>query len=326
MKLRFMRRQYPRLISWLLAGSLVCQPSLVAPLQGQPPAVQLVINVVSAQSIKMGTGFATSKVLIKDDKNNSLPGVKVLFALQPPDDEGGASSVFRDGSRTVEKDTDANGEAKADEICPIGQPGKFSIIVTATYGDKPEKITDIQESLSPEVGKLAVIATKGQAAVNDIRPKHRVSFAPEVQVLNADTKAPVSCVKVTFSIPKAKSEAGAAFQNKREQANVFLTDAQGKATAIGYTANDKPGKFKVNATASLMSLSSGVMIDQQNFSGGKTLLILGGVGVAGGVAAAVLLSTHPPPPGCTKVPSCLCDNSCKTPVTFAPPPTGSVSH
>lgn len=147
-------------------------------------------------------------------------------------------------------------------------------------------------------GDLKIVVVEGEGAQNNIRT--RSAIAPVVEIKDAEDK-PVSAAEVTFQLPAGG--AGGSF-NGWLKTQTVRTDDKGRAAVSGYAPNDEPGRFNIKVTANSGTKTGTVVIAQSNVSNGtggartgvgapsrngwvKWVAILGGAGVAGGVAAAV---------------------------------------
>ncbi len=140
-------------------------------------------------------------------------------------------------------------------------------------------------------GGLKLVIVEGDGAVNNIQ--QRVAREPIVQVTDEDDR-PVAGAVVAFTLPDHGASGVFA-----DGSRLFTTttDANGRAVARGFQANNVPGEFEMNVTASYAGKSVSRRIKMTNIAraaaaasggGGKIFLILALVGgaVAGGVAAA----------------------------------------
>lgn len=145
-------------------------------------------------------------------------------------------------------------------------------------------------------GELKIVVVEGEGAQNNI--KSRSAVAPVVEVRDAEDK-PVAGAEVTFQLPAGG--AGGVFHGWLKTQTV-RTDDKGRAVAGGYAPNDEPGRFNIKVTATAGTKTGSVIVAQSNVAGSgsrsngasasrsglwKWVAILGGVGIAGGVAAAV---------------------------------------
>jgi hypothetical protein len=140
-------------------------------------------------------------------------------------------------------------------------------------------------------GGLKLVIVEGDGAVNNIQ--QRVAREPIVQVTDEDDR-PVAGAVVAFTLPDHGASGVFA-----DGSRLFTTttDANGRAVARGFQANNVTGEFEMNVTASYAGKSVSRRIKMTNLAravpvasggGGKIFLILALVGgaVAGGVAAA----------------------------------------
>jgi len=95
----------------------------------------------------------------------------------------------------------------------------------------------------PIVRNLKLIVLAGEGEMNDL--ERRVMAPLVVQVLDQNDR-PVAGADVVFRFPPEGPSA--TFANEKS-AQTSRTDAQGQASATGWTANQKLGSFQVHATA-----------------------------------------------------------------------------
>jgi hypothetical protein len=146
-------------------------------------------------------------------------------------------------------------------------------------------------------GELKIVVVEGEGAQNNI--KSRSAVAPVVEIRDAEDK-PVAGAEVTFQLPAGGP--GGAFHGWLKTQTV-RSDDKGRAAASGYAPNDEPGRFNIKVTATSGTKSGSLVVAQSNVAGSgksaaggvgaakntwwKWAAILGGAGIAGGVAAAV---------------------------------------
>ena len=140
---------------------------------------------------------------------------------------------------------------------------------------------------------LTISVVEGEGGRNSIRA--RTAVAPVVEVKDSAGK-PVPGAEVVFQLP-AVGPSGAF--NGWLKTQTVRADAEGRATASGYTPNTEPGRFNIKVTATSGSNTGSAVIAQVNTDNGtaasgngnrgwvKWVAILGGAAVAGGIAAAV---------------------------------------
>lgn len=133
----------------------------------RPPSIK--VEVVSGQAttnnIKTRKGVEPV-VLVSDERGQPVSGVMVVFTL-PATGPGGA---FTDGSKRAIVYTNSEGKATARGLTPNMTPGKFQIMVNASFHGFTASTTADQTNVLPERGKsssklIAILAIAGGAAV-----------------------------------------------------------------------------------------------------------------------------------------------------------------
>lgn len=145
-------------------------------------------------------------------------------------------------------------------------------------------------------GVLKVSVVQGDGAFNDIKKK--VAHEAVVEVRDESDHV-VPNARVVFTAPSTGP--GGSFADG-EKTYIATTDAQGRATARGFTPNSTEGRFEIRVTASAGGRTgSGVVAQSNTLAGGmgfepgggshkKTYILLG---MLGGAAAGIILGvTH----------------------------------
>jgi hypothetical protein len=152
-----------------------------------------------------------------------------------------------------------------------------------------------QSSFVEGPGSLKIVVIQGEGALNSIR--NRTATQPVVEVRDENDK-PVEGAEVVFQLPAAGP--GGVFHGwMRNQ--TARTNAQGQASASGFTPNEEPGRFNIKVTATTGKKSGTAVIAQsnsQNGTGGAQAsksrkglwIVLGIVAVAAIVGGAVAAS------------------------------------
>jgi hypothetical protein len=142
-------------------------------------------------------------------------------------------------------------------------------------------------------GGLEIVVIEGEGSRNNTRA--HTATAPVVEV--RDGGQPVEGAEVVFTLPPVGPSGNFYGWLKNQTAK---TDAQGRASAAGYTPNSEEGRFNIKVTASKGTKTGSAVISQSNvsgpgpaMSGGKSrkglwtfVGIAGGAAVAGGIVAA----------------------------------------
>jgi hypothetical protein len=145
-----------------------------------------------------------------------------------------------------------------------------------------------QRTLSGSGLRLLVLA--GHGAINNT--KQRTARDPAVQVMDENDR-PIAGVAITFALPDRG--ASGVFANGARSMTV-LTDAQGTATATGFTTNGVAGELPIQVSASYQGQTASTVIPQTNVvaAGGgmsaATIGIIGAVVAGAAVGAVVALS------------------------------------
>ena len=153
---RSTRRQlgtpYP-LISLVIVFSLAFQNiRLLAQNQEIPRPPSIKVEVVSGQAttnnIKTRKGVEPV-ALVTDERGQPVSGVMVVFTLP----ETGPGGAFTDGSKRAIVYTNSEGKATARGLTPNTTPGKFQIMVNASFHGFTASTTADQTNVLPEGGK-----------------------------------------------------------------------------------------------------------------------------------------------------------------------------
>ena len=158
------------LISVVIVFSLAFQHvRLLAQNQEIPRPPSIKVEVVSGQAttnnIKTRKGVEPV-VLVTDERGQPVSGVMVVFTLP----ETGPGGAFTDGSKRAIVYTNSEGKATARGLTPNTAPGKFQIMVNASFHGFTASTTADQTNIVPEGGKgssklIAILAIAGGAAV-----------------------------------------------------------------------------------------------------------------------------------------------------------------
>jgi hypothetical protein len=148
--------------------------------------------------------------------------------------------------------------------------------------------------------KLVISILDGEGALNDIR--QRTAREPIVEVQDENHK-PIAGAVVLFILPG--SGPSGIFPNGLQTFST-LTDAEGRAVAMGLRPNSVAGSYNIHVTASYHEATAETMIHQRNVTGEspgtsttttaaathglstKTLLIVLGSAAAAGTVGAIL--------------------------------------
>ena len=150
--------------------------------------------------------------------------------------------------------------------------------------------------------ELHIVILEGEDALNNIR--ERTAREPIVKVEDENHK-PVAGVLILFAAHGSGSSAGATFAGATTLS--VHTDALGQAVATGFHPNAVGGKYQIDVTATLGSLTTAAVIEEQNVTGestgepssttpavvkpkhhiGTKTLLIGGAAVVGVVLAVI---------------------------------------
>ncbi len=121
---------------------------------------------------------------------------------------------------------------------------------------------------------LNILVVEGEGAINNIR--QRTARETIVQVEDENHK-PVAGAVVTFTLPS--QGAGGAFANGAQSLTV-MTNAEGRAVAMGLRVNKIAGNWSIRVNASFGERSGAISISQTN--------VAAAAGAAGAAAGAVI--------------------------------------
>jgi hypothetical protein len=216
--------------------------------QAGSPATIAATGGVS-QSVTINTAFPVLlQATVSDSGGNPVSGAIVTFAAPA----AGASGTFAaGGGTTTTAVTNAQGVATAPALTANGITGSFT--VTASVGSATANF-----SLTNQVGTPATVtATAGtpqSAAING-------AFATALQAVVKDAGGNlVSGVTVTLTAPA--SGASGTFAGGGTTATA-VTNAQGAATAVTFTANSTAGTYSVTATVAGVSTPASFALTNQ---------------------------------------------------------------
>ncbi|MBI4903304.1 MAG: hypothetical protein HY820_06705 [Acidobacteria bacterium] len=136
----------------LLAGFLCISLALPVPgwtqgaTQSRSPGGLTVIVIQGQNALNnLKANIAVQPVVeVRDENDRPVPGAEVEFELPMP----GPSAIFLPGTRTQSTKTDMQGRARARDMAPNDQPGRFAIKVTATHGNRTGTVTIFQTNTS----------------------------------------------------------------------------------------------------------------------------------------------------------------------------------
>jgi hypothetical protein len=200
---------------------------------GAPTSLTVVAG--TPQSATINTAFATAlQVTVKDVGGNAVSGVTVTFTAPA----SGASGSFAGGGSTATAVTNAQGLATAPVFTANSTAGSFT--VTAGTGSATAAFSLTNQAGAP-AGLTVVAGTPQSATIN-------TAFATALQAAVKDAGGNLlGGVTLTFTAPA--SGASGTFAGGGNTATA-VTNAQGLATAPGFTANGSGGTFTINASVS----------------------------------------------------------------------------
>jgi len=132
----------------------------------QPPSIKLQVVAGQATTNNIKTRKGVEPVaLVTDERGQPVSGVMVVFTLP----ETGPGGAFTDGSKRAIVYTDSEGKATARGLTPNTTPGKFQIMVNASFHGFTARTTADQTNVLPERSKgssklIAILAIAGGAA------------------------------------------------------------------------------------------------------------------------------------------------------------------
>ena len=131
------------------------------------PSIKVQVVAGQAATNNIRTRKAVEPVaLATDERGQPVSGVMVIFTLP----ETGPGGAFADGSRRAIVYTNSEGKATARGLTPNTTPGKFQIMVNASFHGFSASTTADQTNVLPEGGKgssklIVILAIAGGAAV-----------------------------------------------------------------------------------------------------------------------------------------------------------------
>ena len=131
----------------------------------RPPSIKVEVLAGQATTNNIKTRKGVEPVaLVTDERGQPVSGVMVIFTL--PDT--GPGGTFADGSKRAIVYTDSEGKATARGLTPNTTPGKFQIMVNASFHGFTASTTASQTNVMPEGGKsssklIAILAIAGGA-------------------------------------------------------------------------------------------------------------------------------------------------------------------
>jgi hypothetical protein len=159
---------WARFFSISLAALLALQASLPAQEEQEILAPALKIAVAkgdeSTNNIKKGTADEPL-VVASDEKSRPVSGVMVMFTLP----ESGPGGLFANGAKRVIVFTDGEGRAVARGLRPNHIPGKFQLVVDASFHGLTARAVIHQTNVMPASSGIspkliAILAIAGGAA------------------------------------------------------------------------------------------------------------------------------------------------------------------
>jgi hypothetical protein len=133
----------------------------------RPPSIKVAVVAGQLASNNIGTRKGVEPIaLVTDERGQPISGVMVVFTLP----ETGPGGAFVDGSKRAIVYTNAEGKATARGLIPNATPGKFQIMVNASFQGFTSSTTIDQTNILPERAKnsstklIAILAIAGGAA------------------------------------------------------------------------------------------------------------------------------------------------------------------
>jgi hypothetical protein len=133
----------------------------------RPPAIKVEVIAGQAATNNIRTRKGVEPIaLVTDERGQPVAGVMVIFTL-PATGPGG---TFADGSKRTIVYTNSEGRAIARGLTPNTAPGKFQIVVNASFHGFTASTTADQANVLPDKGKggstklIAILAIVGGAA------------------------------------------------------------------------------------------------------------------------------------------------------------------
>lgn len=131
-----------------------------------PPSIKVEVIAGQGATNNTRTRKAVEPIaLVTDERGQPVSGVMVVFTLP----ETGPGGAFVDESKRAIVYTNAEGKATARGLTPNTTPGKFQIMVNASFQGFTSSTTVYQTNVSPERAKsstklIAILAIAGGAA------------------------------------------------------------------------------------------------------------------------------------------------------------------
>lgn len=271
----------PLMLTYSLAVPAGAQALQAATITAVPVDVQVTASIGSIGV----TGPAGKKggpaVKVLDGGGRPVAGAAVAFTIQPG--PGGAGASFPGGSLTRTVQSNADGDAIADEFHPNAVTGLYTVTAAATKAgmqSSPARVIGIRNELL--VRTLTV--EPGDTFVNNLCKK--TSGEPKVIVRDEGGK-PVVGATVLFRLPDSGPSGVFTGASATHQ---VTTDDNGEAVVQGFVPNKTTGDFEVDAVASLATLRGSAVVSGSNVKQGcfpTLLVVIIGGGAAGGAAAAL---------------------------------------
>jgi hypothetical protein len=143
---------------------------------------------------------------------------------------------------------------------------------------------------APPAPKLNIVIVDGEGAINNIR--QRTAREPIIQVEDENHR-PVAGAAVIFTLP---SHGASGVFADGSQMFTTVTDAQGRAVAIGLKPNQVAGRLQIRVNASYQGRTGSTTITQRNTAAGNAtsgmtstkvlILVAIGAAVIAGIACA----------------------------------------
>lgn len=136
---------------------------------------------------------------------------------------------------------------------------------------------------------INIVIVEGEGAINNV--KQRVNRDPIVQVED-DNHRPIAGAAVVFFLPD--QGASGTFVNGSRTLTV-MTDAQGRAVAMGIRPNNVNGPMQIRVTASFSGATASAVINQTNVNGSgggggsSGAATTTSTGLSGGAKLAIIL-------------------------------------
>ena len=131
-----------------------------------PPSIKVEVIAGQGATNNTRTRKAVEPIaLVTDERGQPVSGVMVVFTLP----ETGPGGAFVDESKRAIVYTNAEGKATARGLTPNTTPGKFQIMVNASFQGFTSSTTVYQTNVSPERARsstklIAILAIAGGAA------------------------------------------------------------------------------------------------------------------------------------------------------------------